>query len=748
MQSPASESSFSVPQNIITRSGQGSDLLVRTVHEHFLTSGHIKDLVSTISPTRDGLPDALGVAPVFVHPPSQQLSKYAPRDLHRGAERKLHALVFATSTTALVIFLDPSLKGSDTTGRVNLKGKKGKDKTRGRVLLRNLLLSQDTPPIERKFAIDADALTGSVYANLGLRVAHLADVSSVSAAPSQSHGRDIFSRVLAHLRANMANQDVDPKALQSALTNETQVQQLTMDHPVIRRAVLQAWLARAIAVRAGQTEALGHVRVVDNTATSEKELDALSRIFHEGQQDGSGAAAGSLRMKIISNALVDPSSLYSIVLFRAIFSPDAPVHIKTDDFWRAAPALPPSAIVENVSNVDDAQTNIVRRALDENDTNRILLVHGSAGTGKTTTIAALCAAAAATRSIWVLTPSDVVAWAAASRLLSSGFRGFRLLSGGNARYEALYPGLKPYRLTADECSTSSDVELLTSDGVRVIICALASVTDRQLRQLKKALPVQTVVVDGADQIDLNDYIPLIHGHSSTLARLVFVGDMEQQPSRDAPSVRSIFDVAHFQEVLKLDVQYRMPHTISDFLSRHGYNDSIVHSPHNTSEPWLVCRFVDVPPKAATANSKKKSRSGDTEAPRRLPHDEEAVIIAAERYSREGLNFRIVADSERTRDILAEKLKEAGLSPFLCVTMQDLNGGEADHIIVFLGSDAGTTINSISKPRRGPPRYLRDSQRIVGQKHGLRDRTSCSRHGRLCKSEQWHMHMACLRRSLI
>ena len=266
-----SEKTFAVAQEIITRYGQGSQLLVRSVHEQFLTSVHIGDLISTISTSRDRLSDALGVAPVLTRAQPQQLSEYAPQHLHREEGRKLQALIFATSTAALVVFLDRTSKGVDTTGRVNLKGKKGKDKKRGRTLLSNLLLSQDTPPIERKFAIDAEALTASLYTNLDLRISQLADAVSLS----RPRRTDPATRLLLHLQETMPTHDIKAGALRDVLAEEELAEQVTVDADTISKAVLRAWLAYTLATHASKHDALQYARAVDSTASSKEVCPSL-----------------------------------------------------------------------------------------------------------------------------------------------------------------------------------------------------------------------------------------------------------------------------------------------------------------------------------------------------------------------------------------------------------------------------------------------------------------------------------------
>ncbi|KZV63408.1 hypothetical protein PENSPDRAFT_691686 [Peniophora sp. CONT] len=700
MPSTSSESTLAVSQNIILRSGQGSNLLVRTIHEHFLTSTHVEDLLSTISPARDGLSDALGIAPVFGAVQTQQLSMYAPDHMQREGRRKLEALAFATSTAALVVFVDRTAKGADSS-RVNLKGKKGKDKRRGRAILNNLLLGQDIPPITRKFVVEAEVLSTALHADLDLRISQSADALSLLTG-KRSGADDTATRIVKYLQSTMLVQDVDPEALRDVIRSESVKGSMPDASEGLRKGVLQGWLALAIAVHTEKLQSLDRARTIDTTATSREELDTLSRMVDEGQQISQAQARryksdlktsehrptstvlDSLRTSIVSSALNDPSSLYRLPFFRAIFATEDS-NSDVERFWADAPTLPSATTVtdsNNMSSFNEAQANIIRRALSASDNDRILVVHGPPGTGKTSAIANLCAAAADSRPVWVLAQSNAITWAAAARLLLSGFDGFRLLVSKDSRqYTTLYPQLEPYVMSSEQALTQSEADTLASNGVRVVVCTLAKLADPKIRALKEVIPVQTVVIDEAGQLDVNDLIPLIRIHSRTLARLVFVGDEKQLPpfqQNNVETLRTIFDIAHLQKHrISLDFEYRMPHIIADFFSRCVYDHLLLRS-ENTQGSWRACRFVDIEPTITARMNKEQYRQA------RIDYEQEAVIMAARRHTREGLNFKIIADIEGNRVALSKKLHSAGLATSLCVTINSFHGSEVDHAIIYLG----------------------------------------------------------------
>jgi hypothetical protein len=43
----------------------------------------------------------------------------------------------------------------------------------------------------------------------------------------------------------------------------------------------------------------------------------------------------------------------------------------------------------------------------------------------------------------------------------------------------------------------------------------------------KIVPVQTVIIDEASQIEVGDYLPILARYKSTLRKMVFIGDDKQ-----------------------------------------------------------------------------------------------------------------------------------------------------------------------------------------------------------------------------
>jgi len=66
-------------------------------------------------------------------------------------------------------------------------------------------------------------------------------------------------------------------------------------------------------------------------------------------------------------------------------------------------------------------------------------------------------------------------------------------------------------------------------GSRVILCTISMLSTNRLTQLgfTKIVPVQTVIIDEASQIDAGDYIPILAKYKTTLRKVIFIGDDKQ-----------------------------------------------------------------------------------------------------------------------------------------------------------------------------------------------------------------------------
>ncbi|KZV63409.1 hypothetical protein PENSPDRAFT_211890 [Peniophora sp. CONT] len=435
MASSPNERDITVPQDIISGPGQTSQLRVKTVHEHFLTVIHIADLLAS-RPSGDepAVARTLGVAPVFF-------------------SKKLDALAFATSTQVLVVFVDRTQQGADGS-RVNMKGKTGKNKRRGRALLENLLLGRDISGLESSVAIDARALAVSLHVDIGLRVARCVDVLALC--PKNTSSRTPALPLQALLSKKTSHVECSQEHLADLFTmrKEEGGQAHTpgsLDKPLSDGA-LRAWLSLAVATVLVQNNAhaLENAQVTDTSETTKQELDSLSRIMVEGQQkhaqsqllDGdrkstrTSALAEAKRGRgvAVGSALDDTSTLHGLPFVRALHGGE---DANSDVLWEDAPALPEYPSTSTIEAFEEAgmislnetQKTLLGRALSCRDQDRLLIAQGGIGTGKTTLIAAICMAATPSQPVWVLSQTNATLWSTAARLLQSGIDHLKLVAG-------------------------------------------------------------------------------------------------------------------------------------------------------------------------------------------------------------------------------------------------------------------------------------------------------------------------------
>jgi len=220
-----------------------------------------------------------------------------------------------------------------------------------------------------------------------------------------------------------------------------------------------------------------------------------------------------------------------------------------------------------------------------------------------------------------------------------------------------------------------DAERLLS-GSRVILCTLSMFSYPRFREsdFSRIVPVDTVLVDEASQVELGSYLPLLDRFGETIQKLAFIGDNRQLApygQDDIGDLKSIFEASGLQKnAIFLDTQYRMPHPIGSFISRYVYNDRLktVH-PVNGAE---ACRFVDVP-------GGKESKQNNS-----FVNEQEAnmVITLARAFHAQGKPFRIITPYDSQRGLIERRLKEATL-PWedKCFNVDSFQGHEADHILI-------------------------------------------------------------------
>jgi hypothetical protein len=66
-------------------------------------------------------------------------------------------------------------------------------------------------------------------------------------------------------------------------------------------------------------------------------------------------------------------------------------------------------------------------------------------------------------------------------------------------------------------------------GSRVILCTMSMVSNGRMIScgIPDLVPVQTVIVDEASQIEMGDYLPMVERFNTTLRKIVCIGDDKQ-----------------------------------------------------------------------------------------------------------------------------------------------------------------------------------------------------------------------------
>jgi regulator of nonsense transcripts 1 len=62
---------------------------------------------------------------------------------------------------------------------------------------------------------------------------------------------------------------------------------------------------------------------------------------------------------------------------------------------------------------------------------------------------------------------------------------------------------------------------------RVVLCTLSMLSSPRLTAVTRLVPLQTLMVDEASQVEIGDYVPMLCRFASSLQKMVFIGDDRQ-----------------------------------------------------------------------------------------------------------------------------------------------------------------------------------------------------------------------------
>ncbi|KAK0485263.1 P-loop containing nucleoside triphosphate hydrolase protein [Armillaria novae-zelandiae] len=375
---------------------------------------------------------------------------------------------------------------------------------------------------------------------------------------------------------------------------------------------------------------------------------------------------------IILAALQQSSTILKQPFIQALWFPWARIS------WPTRASFTRKVTINFRGRLNDSQRCAVDLILSNRNADRVTVIRGPPGTGKTTVISAAVTSVIASgdqdRTLWLVAHSNVAVKNIAEKLASFGCLGFKILVSKDFHYgwhEHLYTVIEPNLIRSDdfvEDIVGMARQLLDS---RIILCTLSMLSHDRMSTIARIVPVQTIIFDEASQIEIGDYLPVIHRFASSLQKMVFIGDDKQLPPyghSDIPDLQSVFEKEHLhRKIHVLDTQYRIPKPIGDFISERVYKNQLQTDHKILSKN--CCRFVNV--------------SGGQEEERSKSWIEiQAVVKIVNILQRRGKSFKVVTPYDAQRSAIEKALENDNLTwKDTCYNVDSFQGNEDDYIIV-------------------------------------------------------------------
>jgi AAA domain len=279
------------------------------------------------------------------------------------------------------------------------------------------------------------------------------------------------------------------------------------------------------------------------TAFNGMEISSVRTIGREAPTN-----AEVMRGDVVIKALQHASDILASPFVRRIWLPNEVAS------WTGIPSspFPVSLYFPGTRNLNPSQVKAVNVILSNHDADRVALIHGPPGTGKTTVIAAAVTSIMASRNhsstLWLIAQSNVAVKNIAEKLADIDFLDFKLLVSRDfhfdwsahlpsninhmlsecCRHEHLYEKIVRQVIRSDDFMDSIlQMERLLL-GSRVVLCTLSMLSHPKLSPFVQLVPPQTLIFDEASQIEIGDYFPLLRRFQPTLCKLVFIGDDKQR----------------------------------------------------------------------------------------------------------------------------------------------------------------------------------------------------------------------------
>ncbi|KAI6108106.1 P-loop containing nucleoside triphosphate hydrolase protein [Pisolithus sp. B1] len=371
--------------------------------------------------------------------------------------------------------------------------------------------------------------------------------------------------------------------------------------------------------------------------------DEIKSVTTFGKADLTSAEA--CRESVILSILKGESTIMSHPFFKIIWLPDDPIHWPPSDH-------PKSKIQFRCGDlkVNASQGRAIEKILSASDEDRVVLIQGAPGTGKTTVITAAATSialfpAANSRTVWIAAQSNVAVKNIAEKFASIGFYDFALLVSKEFHFdwhEHLYEKLQLCLVCSDAFSDDIVAASAQLRESRIILCTLGMLSNDKIAPFVHITPVDVLIFDEGSQIEVGNYLPVLHRFTNTLTKIVFIGDPKQ---------------------------HRMPIAIGELISQKVYNGKLKTCHPNSV--GLPCRFVDV----RRGQEKQLGKSWN-------PAEARVVVQIAGAYQAKRLDFRIVTPYDAQRALIEHELEVANLDHDDKVfNVDSFQGNEAEHIII-------------------------------------------------------------------
>ncbi|KAJ4477314.1 P-loop containing nucleoside triphosphate hydrolase protein, partial [Lentinula aciculospora] len=327
--------------------------------------------------------------------------------------------------------------------------------------------------------------------------------------------------------------------------------------------------------------------------------------------------------------------------------------------------------------LNTSQIYAIEKMLSFKTEDHIILLRGPPGSGKTSVISRFVEIATASEhypGIWLIAQSNIAVKNIAEKLVSVGYMKWRLLVSKDFIFdwhEHLYDAKFRDNVISSEKFFALSMSKISDS--KVILCTLSMFSNFFISKFTKHIPIHTLIVDEASQIEVGSFLSVLISASKTLQKLCLIGDDKQLPpygQEEIQDLKSVFEIDHLQNHLYLlDTQYRMPPQMGDFISNTVYNGELKsNSKHAINDKTIACQFIDAGGvERSERDSYIVSIFSDSLVAMHLVLEHEntteasAVIKLAAFLQTSGKSYRIVTPYDSQRNHIEELMKGQGLS---------------------------------------------------------------------------------------